>query len=86
MYLLLSTSPIQEDYHNPMHPIRSMWTKAGLQQQQKQQKATYTWKLKNALLNDDLIREEIKKLKTFRNLTQIKAQHTQTYGIQGRQC
>jgi hypothetical protein len=26
---------------------------------------TYTWKLNNALLNDNLVKEEIKKLKTF---------------------
>jgi hypothetical protein len=28
-------------------------------------KPTYTWKLNNALLNDNLVKEEIKKLKTF---------------------
>jgi hypothetical protein len=28
-------------------------------------KSTYTWKLNNALLNDRLVNEEIKKLKTF---------------------
>jgi exonuclease III len=28
-------------------------------------KPTYTWKLSNKLLNDNLIKEEIKKLKTF---------------------
>jgi hypothetical protein len=28
-------------------------------------KPTYTWKLNNTLLNDNLIKEEIKKLKTF---------------------
>ena len=29
-------------------------------------KHIYTWKLNNALLNDNLIKEEIKKFKTFR--------------------
>jgi hypothetical protein len=28
-------------------------------------KSTYTWKLNNALLNDNLVKEEIKKLKAF---------------------
>ena len=28
-------------------------------------KPTYTWKLNNALLNDNLVKEERKKLKTF---------------------
>ena len=28
-------------------------------------KSTYSWKLNNSLLNDNLVREEIKKLKTF---------------------
>jgi hypothetical protein len=31
-------------------------------------KPTYTWKLKNTLLNDNLVKEEIKKLKTLRVL------------------
>jgi hypothetical protein len=29
---------------------------------------TYTWKLNNILLNDNLVKEEIKKLKTFKSL------------------
>jgi hypothetical protein len=28
-------------------------------------KPTYTWKLNNILLNDNLVKEEIKRLKTF---------------------
>ena len=44
-----------------MHPIRSPQTKAGLQQQQNYRKPTYTWKLNNAPLNDNLVKEEIKK-------------------------
>jgi hypothetical protein len=28
-------------------------------------KPTYTWKLNNTLLNDNFVKEEIKKLKTF---------------------
>jgi hypothetical protein len=48
-----------------MHPIRSPQTKAGLEYQQKQQKFTYTWNLNNALPNDNLVNEEIKKIKGF---------------------
>jgi exonuclease III len=36
-----------------------------LQHQQKNRNPTYTWKLNNALLNDNMVKEEIKKLKTF---------------------
>jgi hypothetical protein len=32
---------------------------------------TYTWKLKNALLNDNLVKEEIKKLKDFLEFNEI---------------
>ena len=45
-------------------------------------KLTYTWKLNNTLLNDNLVKEEIKKLNTFYNLMKMKPQHTQTYGTQ----
>ena len=44
-----------------MHPIRSPWTKYGLQNNKNNTKSTYTWKLKNALLIDYLVKEEIKK-------------------------
>ena len=44
-----------------MHPIRSSWSKSGLKFKQKQRKHTYTWTLNNALLNDSLVKEEIKK-------------------------
>ena len=44
-----------------MHPISSPQTKAGLQLQQQNGKFTYTWKLISALLNDNLVKEEIKK-------------------------
>jgi hypothetical protein len=44
-----------------MNPIRSPWTKTGLQQQLKQQKPTYTWKQNNYLLNVNTVREEVKK-------------------------
>ena len=44
-----------------MPPIRSLQTKAGLQYQQKQQKAIYAWKLNNALLKDTLVKKEIRK-------------------------
>ena len=44
-----------------MHPIRLPQIKACLHQQQNNRKHTYTWKLNNALLNDNLVKEEIKK-------------------------
>jgi hypothetical protein len=44
-----------------MHPIRSLQIKAGLQKQRNNRKPTYTSKLKNTLLNDNLVKEEIKK-------------------------
>ena len=44
-----------------MHPIRSPWTKAGLKTNKNNRKHTYTWKLNNSLLNDNLVKEEIKK-------------------------
>jgi hypothetical protein len=47
--------------------IPSPQTKAGLKFQQKQQIThTYTWKLNNALLNDNLVKEEIKKERDYR--------------------
>jgi hypothetical protein len=47
--------------------MRSLWIKAVLKYQEKKgnRKPTYTWKLNNALLNDNLVKEERKKLKTF---------------------
>ena len=44
-----------------MHPIRSPWTKAGIQQNKNNRKFTYPWKLNSYLLNDNLVREKIKK-------------------------
>jgi hypothetical protein len=55
-----------------MYPIRSPRTKSGLKyqknknknktkQQQQTGKHTYTWELNNALLNDNLVKEEINK-------------------------
>ena len=43
-------------------------------------KHTYTWKRNNALLSDDLVKEEIKKLKSSQNLMKMKTHHTKTYG------
>ena len=43
-----------------MHLIRSPQNKAGLQNN-KNRKPTYLWKLNNALLNDNLVKEKIKK-------------------------
>ena len=44
-----------------MHPIRSPWTKAGQNTKKNVGKHTYTWKLNNTLLNDNLVMEETKK-------------------------
>jgi hypothetical protein len=44
---------------------------------------TYTWKLNNALLNDILVKKEIKeKIKDFFKFMKMKAQYIQTYGTQ----
>ena len=46
-------------------------------------KPTYTWKLNNTLLNDNLVREEVKKeIKDFLEFNKIKAEHAETYGTQ----
>ena len=42
-----------------MHPIRSQRTKAD--NNINNRKPTFTWKLNNTLLNDTLVKEEIKK-------------------------
>jgi hypothetical protein len=39
----------------------------------------YSWKLNNFLLSDNLIREEIKTLKSTWNSMHMKSQHNQTY-------
>ena len=44
-----------------MPPIRTLWSKSGLQWQKNNRKPTYTWKLNNILLNENLVKEEIKK-------------------------
>ena len=49
-----------------MNPIRSPQTKAGLKYQKNNGKHTYTWKLNYTLLNDNFVKEEIKKeIKVF---------------------
>ena len=46
-------------------------------------KTTYQWKLKNSLVNDNLVSKETnKKLKTSWNSMKRKTQHTQTYETQ----
>ena len=45
-------------------------------------KSTYPWQLSKYLLNDDLVREEIKKLKTSWNSRKMMTQHTPNYGTQ----
>jgi hypothetical protein len=44
-----------------MHPIRSPWPKAGLQNSKNYRKPTHMWKLNNSLFSDKLVKEEIKK-------------------------
>ena len=44
-----------------MPPIRSLWSKSGIQWQQKQQKAHIHMEVNNNLLKDTLAKEEIKK-------------------------
>ena len=64
-----------------MHPIRSPQAKASLKYQQNNRKHTYIWKMNNALLSDNLVKEEIKKeMKDSLEFSEMKAQHTQTYG------
>jgi hypothetical protein len=49
-------------------------------------KPTYTRKLNNTLLNDNLVKEDIKKeIKDFLSLRKMKSQHTHTYGTQWKQ-
>ena len=46
-------------------------------------KTTFTWKLNNILLNDTLVKEEIKKeIKDFLSLMKMNPQHTKIYGTQ----
>jgi hypothetical protein len=46
-------------------------------------KTTFTWKMNNTLLNDNLVKKEIKKeIKDFLSLMKMKTQHNQTYGTQ----
>jgi len=51
---------IQKDRNNPMHPITPPWAKVVFNNN-KGRMPTYTCKLNNALLNDNLVKEEIKK-------------------------
>jgi hypothetical protein len=44
-----------------MNPFRSPRTKAELNNNINNRKSTFTWKLNNTLLNDTLVKEEIKK-------------------------
>ena len=60
-----SLQQIQEDWNNPMHPIRLLQTKAVFNSNKNNRKPTYTGKLNNTLLNDNLVKEETKKLKTL---------------------
>jgi hypothetical protein len=44
-----------------MHSFRSLWTKVSLLNNKNNRKPTYTEKLNNAQLNENQIKEEIKK-------------------------
>ena len=44
-----------------MHPIRSPQTKVIFNNNINNRKPTFTWKLNDTLLNDNLVKEEIKK-------------------------
>jgi hypothetical protein len=44
-----------------MHPIRPPWTRAIFNNNIKNGKPTFTWKLNNTILNDTLVKEGIKK-------------------------
>ena len=44
-----------------MHPLRSLWSTAGFNNNKDNKKPTYTWKLNNALLKDSRVKEKIKK-------------------------
>ena len=50
-------------------------------------KHTYTLKLNTFLLNDNLVREEIKEeIKDFLEFNENEDRHTQAYGTQRKQC
>ena len=52
-----------------MHPIRSPWPNVIYNNSKNNGKPTYTWKLNNSLLNDNLVRKGIKKkIKDFLEL------------------
>ena len=44
-----------------MHLIRSQWLRLVSNNNKNNRKPTYTWKLNNILLDDNLVKEEIKK-------------------------
>jgi hypothetical protein len=45
-------------------------------------KPTYTWKLNNVPLNDNLVKEEIKKeIKDFQNVMKMKANHRWPFSV-----
>jgi hypothetical protein len=67
-----------------MHPIRSPKTKSDLQYQQKitEYTSTYTWKLNNLLLNDNLGTEKIKKEIRLLEFNEKEGTTYQNYGTQ----
>jgi hypothetical protein len=44
-----------------MHHIRSSWTRLIFNTNINNRKLTFTWKLNNILLNDTLVKDEVKK-------------------------
>ena len=52
---------IQEDQYNTIHPIKHHCLRLVFINSKNNRKHSYTWKLNNSLLNDNLIRQEIKK-------------------------
>jgi hypothetical protein len=68
IYLVkINPKQIQEDGNNNRHPIGYHGLRLVFNNNKNNRKPTHMWKLSNTLLNDNLIKEEIKKkFKNFR--------------------
>jgi hypothetical protein len=44
-----------------MYPIKSSWTRLIFNNNINNRKSTFSWKLNNTLLNDNLVKEKVKK-------------------------
>jgi hypothetical protein len=71
-----SSHQIQKYLNYPTHPIRSPWTKI-FNNNINNRKPTFTWKLNNTLLNDNLVKEEIKK--EIKDFLEFKENEAKTY-------